>query len=418
MYLPYVMFGYAAAVLLMIAGCRVSEASVPGLRGVRLLRWGYIVGLVGVVLMAARAFAPAWASIVLSNECVFAFPLFFYRATARILDTPVRLLRWGIGLMGLSVPIFSYWTFVRPNLTGRILLASTFPAICAAVTAAMLLRYREGCRQSESPQCVPLARALGWLQILLAVQHVVRIGLTLIFPPEQILHLDLIQAGYSYTNMMITVGAGCGLIWLSLYMQRTDLQARAQTDGLTGLLNRRAFEELLTREVSRSSHQRIPFSLLLMDIDRFKQVNDVWGHQAGDEVIRRVSRALREGTRPGDAVSRFGGEEFVVMLRNTAVDQAEEIAERLRCSVASMTGMPSDGPVTMSFGVAASWLGNTPSDLLRRCDEALYRSKRDGRNRVTVARAGSGNEGAPFSALSLEHGLTPAATGIQKPMML
>ena len=400
MYLPYVMFGYGAAVLLMLAGCGVSAASVPGLRGVRLLAWGYSVGLAGVMLLGLRPYLPAWATILLSNEAIFAFPLFFYSATAEILGIPARHLRAGIAMMGSTAVILAYFTYVQPDLTARILVASGFPGLCAAVTAAILMQYRESRGDSSLESRVPLARALGWLQILLAVQHAVRCVLTLAFPPEQVLHLDLIQAGYTYINMMLTIGAGCGLIWLSLYMQRNDMQTRAQTDGLTGLLNRRAFEEVLELELSRSFQSRTQFSLLLMDIDRFKQVNDVWGHQAGDEVIRRVSRALSEGTRPSDSISRFGGEEFVVLLRETSVDRAAEVAERLRGAVSCLTGLPGDDPVTMSFGVTVSQPGDGTASLLRRCDEALYQSKRNGRNLVTVAASGVRVPGVAAGLLS------------------
>jgi diguanylate cyclase (GGDEF)-like protein len=416
MYLPYLMYGYAAAVLLMLVGCGVSASSVPGLRGIALLGWGYGAGLAGVVLLAMRPFAPAWATIILANEALFVFSLLLYCATAETLEVPRRFLPWGLGLMGTTVVVNGYYTYAKADLTARILVSSLYPAICAGFTAWMLLTYRESAAGLDpaSGTRVPLNRALGWLQVLLLVQHGVRCLLTVSRPPGDILHLDLVQAGYTYTNMLLNIGAGCGLIWLSLCMQRRDLHTRAQTDGLTGLLNRRAFEELLGRELARSCHDGAPLSLLLMDIDRFKQVNDAWGHQAGDEVICRVSRALRDGTRPGDALSRFGGEEFLVLLRDTEALRAREVAERLRCAVAGLTGLRSDDPVTVSIGVAGSRQDDTPADLLRRCDEALYQSKRGGRNLVSVAGPEPGVEPAGDAGVENEQ---PAQRLNRRPWM-
>jgi two-component system, cell cycle response regulator len=139
----------------------------------------------------------------------------------------------------------------------------------------------------------------------------------------------------------------------------------------------------------RSQHGGAALSLLQVDIDRFKQVNDTWGHQAGDEVIRQVGFALRDNLRPGDSLSRFGGEEFLILLREATADQAAEIAERLREGIAALVGLPGNMRLTVSIGVAANEPFDVPEALLRRCDEALYLSKKGGRNRVTVHRAPS-----------------------------
>jgi diguanylate cyclase (GGDEF)-like protein len=210
--------------------------------------------------------------------------------------------------------------------------------------------------------------------------------------------MDLIQSGFTYLNLVLNAAGGFGLTWLALGIHRRDLHHIAQTDSLTGLLNRRAFEEILARELLRASHAAKPLSILMLDIDRFKQVNDEWGHQAGDEVIRRVGEALRSHMRPADALSRFGGEEFVILLRDASVDQSEEAASRLRAQIASLDGLPGSVQVTVSIGVAASHTDDTPGELLRRCDEALYRSKRGGRDRVTVDQSVPGRASLPLSS--------------------
>jgi diguanylate cyclase (GGDEF)-like protein len=130
--------------------------------------------------------------------------------------------------------------------------------------------------------------------------------------------------------------------------------------------------------------------LLLLDIDRFKVVNDTWGHLAGDRVIRQVSNTLQKGLRPSDALSRVGGEEFVALLRDATTMQAEEIAERLRTEIADLTGWPGGAQITISIGVAQSHPDETPEELFHRCDQAMYRSKNSGRNLVTVSELPSG----------------------------
>jgi diguanylate cyclase (GGDEF)-like protein len=158
----------------------------------------------------------------------------------------------------------------------------------------------------------------------------------------------------------------------------------AFTDHLTGLANRRRFERQLEREVGRTARFGHPFSLLMIDIDNFKNLNDSFGHAAGDEAIRRISRVLREGTRGIDLASRIGGEEFAVLLVETDQVGGFEVAERLRLAIRSLE-IPSAGQITASFGVAECPTdAQTAPDILKAADVALYEAKRNGRDRVMI----------------------------------
>src|SRR5690242_17853702 len=158
----------------------------------------------------------------------------------------------------------------------------------------------------------------------------------------------------------------------------------AFTDHLTGLANRRRFERQLDREVSRVLRYEHPFSLLMLDVDSFKNLNDTYGHDAGDEAIRRLARVLREGTRGIDLAARIGGEEFAVLLVETSKDGAVEVAERLRLAIRALE-IPGAEQITASFGVAECPSdAQTASDLLKAADVALYEAKRNGRDRVVV----------------------------------
>ncbi len=159
-------------------------------------------------------------------------------------------------------------------------------------------------------------------------------------------------------------------------------EEEAFTDHLTGLANRRRFERQLEREVSRTLRYSRPFCLLLLDIDSFKQVNDMHGHDAGDEAIRRLSLTLQAGTRGIDLAARIGGEEFAVILPETEFKVGIDVAERLRIAISEME-IPSVGHITASFGVVEFPLSAaTGRELITVADAALYEAKRRGRNRV------------------------------------
>jgi diguanylate cyclase (GGDEF)-like protein len=156
----------------------------------------------------------------------------------------------------------------------------------------------------------------------------------------------------------------------------------AFTDHLTGLANRRRFERQLEREVSRTLRLGHPFSLLMIDIDNFKNLNDTFGHNVGDEAIRRMGKILREGTRGIDLAARFGGEEFAILLVETELARGLEVAERLRATIENMS-LSSAGKITASFGVAeCPSSAQTAVDILKVADMLLYEAKGNGRNRV------------------------------------
>jgi diguanylate cyclase (GGDEF)-like protein len=159
------------------------------------------------------------------------------------------------------------------------------------------------------------------------------------------------------------------------------LEAESITDKLTGVFNRRAFETRLDEEYNRSLREKTPLSLAMIDIDKFKNYNDDFGHQAGDTVLREVAEVLKYHSRAIDIVTRFGGEEFAIILPNTGPDAALVMAERLRKAIEGE--LWEHRPVTISVGIYTSTDGKTPrSDIIAAADSALYAAKRSGRNRV------------------------------------
>ncbi|HLH45993.1 MAG TPA: GGDEF domain-containing protein, partial [Acidimicrobiales bacterium] len=187
----------------------------------------------------------------------------------------------------------------------------------------------------------------------------------------------------------------------------------AQRDGLTGLANRRTFDATLAAEVDRSAGNGRPLSLLVVDIDHFKDINDRRGHQAGDEVLREVGRALAGAVRVTDTAARFGGDEFALVLPGCGAENAMTVADKARRAV---TTSPVLSDVTLSVGVATMPLHAGDGDsLLQAADAALYRSKRRGRDCITVASAPVAepvhlDEGADVAGPAEATGLGAAST--------
>ncbi|MFO7649665.1 diguanylate cyclase [Halomonas campaniensis] len=185
-------------------------------------------------------------------------------------------------------------------------------------------------------------------------------------------HLELMQAHRQQAELIRELEA-----------TRDELARHASTDPLTGLLNRRAFEQRLQQEVALMQRGASSSSLMLIDLDHFKTVNDTLGHKAGDEVIVRFAYMCREVFRQADVIGRWGGEEFVVMLPRASVMEAERAAERLRQTLESTPMVDTATPplyVTASIGVCSLNGASSMDECLHRTDELLYQAKENGRN--------------------------------------
>jgi diguanylate cyclase (GGDEF)-like protein len=186
-------------------------------------------------------------------------------------------------------------------------------------------------------------------------------------------------------SIIVVLGTAICLTKLSMYERR--LLVQSMTDPLTGLLNRRSYLDLSGKEETRARRHGNPFSVLMLDIDHFKKINDTYGHPVGDLAIKALAAVCSSALRPHDILARYGGEEFVLTLPHTPAEGARTVAERIREAVEQTTVSSENGVVrfTVSIGVSTYSNGESFDHIVERADKALYISKEGGRNRVTVA---------------------------------
>ena len=198
---------------------------------------------------------------------------------------------------------------------------------------------------------------------------------------------ESIYLGVAMSALVITAAVLLGLITLRPIKR---LQREAAEDPLTGLLNRRSFHKVASRQIKQARRQRRPLCALMVDIDRFKPINDQYGHAVGDEVLSAVARRISRGLSDQDLLSRYGGEEFAILFPDTTLEQGNQVAERLRKSVSESPVKTSAGALQVTVSIGVTVLDDAVDDLahlLNRADHGMLAAKRDGRNQVmTVER--------------------------------
>ncbi|MCK5341204.1 MAG: GGDEF domain-containing protein [Desulfobulbaceae bacterium] len=199
---------------------------------------------------------------------------------------------------------------------------------------------------------------------------------------------SLVQSSHEFAINLFSIlaerlrGNNAAIVEINRLQQ--EYKRYATIDGLTGLYNRRWLDEILERQIERSKRDKIPLTLIMLDVDFFKKFNDTYGHQAGDIVLLELGKGLKNFFRPTDLVARYGGEEFTAILPNTSEKDAQAAAERVRKAVSQMKIEAMDGTklpqITISLGIARMKDSDTMVSLLDTADKALYRAKKAGRN--------------------------------------
>lgn len=221
---------------------------------------------------------------------------------------------------------------------------------------------------------------------------------------------DYLTKPFNPQELKARIRVGLRLLELEdkLVQAREAMRFKATHDTLTGVWNRGAILETLERETWRARREASSLGVLIADLDHFKSVNDTYGHLAGDAVLREITRRMQTHIRPYDAVGRYGGEEFLILLPGCDSSQTRDKAERLREAVLGVPVDTSAGvlKVTMSVGAVATadWPEDTPNQILQMADLALYRAKEEGRNRTVMAGAAERDEAHHASLELSSHG--------------
>ena len=373
-----IIWGYAIGLLATIIACSVMANSRHGGRNLWWLVGALSCALVGLLLIVSRSHLPLFFGFVLANMVIFISTALLHQSIAAILESSLRYIKLSVLL---ALALFSsslYFTYALPNVRACIMVRTA--AVLLQVIASIVVLFRQ-----RQPALRDPIRAVISVLLLFSAFQVFRLAAAMVWAPlPDPLHPHPVQAFFMLFTYILALGGGFSVIWLALCAKRNDLHLMATTDDLSGLLNRRAFLAVLEREFQTDERRHRQMALLLIDLDHFKSINDEHGHQMGDEVIRRVGQLLWVNTREMDAVARYGGEEFVMLLKGTGLHQAESIAERLRTQIEAMAGLPEPVRVTASIGIAMKTPDDTVADILKRSDEALYVSKRTGRNRIST----------------------------------
>ncbi len=229
---------------------------------------------------------------------------------------------------------------------------------------------------------------------LLAVFYLVKPGEAVVIATATIIALVPVlvpvMETIRLTTVFVTLIATCAFAYAFAYLtrgQRDQLLVLARKDPLTGVGNRRALDEKLNEVCAAQTRVTVPSSLIILDIDNFKEFNDEFGHAAGDQILVRLTEIIDLRIRVTDSLYRIGGEEFVVVLEGQDKEKARRLAEQLRTLVEANELAPA-GSVTISLGVAELAAGESPAQWLKRADVALYESKRAGRNQTSLANTG------------------------------
>lgn len=348
----------------------------PNIRG--LLHWAIAPFLcfIASALFAARGFVPDLISSAGSNLILLGGALLFYFGSQRFHDIKPSYKLWG-GVLGASAPLFVWFIAIDSRYEVRVVLFTALMAGILAAHARLLLTVGRA-NVFTRPTGYLLILQCGFL-LLRMVDALQAHGSTGLLDPTgaQITYL----MAYTFTFLLLAVG----LFLMAAERMRVEFEHLATYDSLTSALTRRAWLESCGRELERCRRHGHGMSLMMMDMDHFKGVNDTHGHLMGDRVLVDFAQRVRLQLRLPDRFGRFGGEEFVLLLPETPLEDAVKVAQRIRASRRLSPDLPL---CTVSIGVAGYEVqSDTLNSMLARADAALYRAKDLGRNRVETERA-------------------------------
>ena len=337
--------------------------------------------LTGFFLISLRDIWPDFFTIIIANTIVIFGYAYYYEGVSRLVGQRQKIGLISITLVGMGVIGLIYFTYGRPSVNARIVLMAALHIVTNVFIIWELLRELH-----PSWRIPRMATALVFG--VDGLMEVFRIIWTL----GSGRFASFMSAGLGtevviISGIFLLTGSSFGFIWIVSKRLEYKLVRQATYDPLTNVLNRRGIESLVEREIQKIERTKAGLAVVIVDIDHFKRVNDLYGHAIGDIILREFAQLIKMIIRPYDIFGRIGGEEFIIILPDTQTEQAQTIAERIRQQIEEHEFGIGEHKirVTSSFGISNHIPASPTFDrLIPYADQALYKSKHDGRNRISV----------------------------------
>jgi len=348
---------------------------------IRLWVRGLLIQPFSYALLSLRGQVPDWLSIVVANT-LLALSFVQLILALRVYNRKAMLLPWMVGIVAVTAIGEAALSFVWPTLYGRIVLMSLVISVLSGLGVRAI--YRKGETITRPEHMVATMLIVGIVIMLARILRLPDMGmlsLTGSTPMQGIV--------FTYASLLPVI-ATSGFLLMCGDRLNKDLSRLAMLDPLTGVSNRRTMTELANKAIAASKRHGRALSLLILDIDHFKRINDQFGHEAGDLALCRFVQLVREMMRESDVIARLGGEEFVLILPDSDERAALAVAERIRQRLDNSDFSISGWPVPLRASIGVGTLGPEVSNLetlLRETDRAMYEAKRSGRNRVVAVGA-------------------------------
>lgn len=355
--------------------------------GIKLMGLGYLIIGIGHFLLGMRDVLNDFTTIVVANPVICLGAILIYRGLFSFLDiTPKLGYHFNLLLIPLFAGLLYYYRFQDPDINVRIILFSLFYSLTCFIPAfGIWKRYKN----HSSIQI----HILFYMFFIMGIFYLFRT----VWTSFETQHLNFMDAGVIHSitvivSELLVIMTSFITIWMASDKLQEKLSIMARTDSLTQIYNRRTFEESCDVELSRASRKKSTFSIIICDLDLFKNINDQYGHPMGDEVLKVFAGVLRDNVRRHDVVARFGGEEFVILLPETDSNRSMIVAENIRKKTRSSCISSKDySNILFSASFGVSHYDHDDNDwmsVLKRADKALYSAKQNGRDRVVVLEKG------------------------------
>lgn len=369
--------GLMAFVLTMLA--RATPLPVPGMRTWVIGAWIIFIAL---LLLGLRDWITPLASVTLGNSALMLASIMWLAGTRQHLASPMRWTSW-LAALSLAAVAITWFVYGEESFRFRVVIVAGISAYISVYHAVVLLRTH---RPEHFRKGIGAALTASWL-IVLGLVYFLRMLHAAILPQGNsgLLTQDIIQIVYTGSFTICDLMLVVGFSTMASDYVRAMVEDQAIRDPLTGTFNRQAMVKFLERELAQGRRGNYTFSVVMLDVDHFKRINDKYGHPIGDQVLIQLCQRLESLIRPHDVLARYGGEEFFIIMPATPLSSALLAAQRILVEAVQIddASLPD---FTISMGVAEWEQANMAiASLIARVDAALYQAKENGRNRVEFA---------------------------------